>query len=72
MDREIMQKVCEQIYKRFPDVKGSKPKVRSYDQNQSLLIFQAKGTTADGHSIPRTVRVVINPDGKIKKVTTSR
>jgi hypothetical protein len=72
MDRELMKKVCEQIYKRFPDVKGSKPKVRSYDQDQSLLIFQGQGTTADGRSIPRTVRVVVNPAGKIKKVTTSR
>jgi hypothetical protein len=72
MDRETMQKVCEQIYKRFPDVKGSKPKVRAYEEEQSLLIFQSKGTTADGRSIPRTVRVVVSPNGKIKKVSTSR
>jgi hypothetical protein len=72
MDRETMKKVCEQIYRRFPDVEGSKPKVRAYDQDLSLLIFSRKGTTADGRSIARTVRVVVNPDGKIKKVTTSR
>jgi hypothetical protein len=72
MDREVMKKICEQIYKRFPDVNGSKPKVRAYEQDQSLLIFQGKGTTADGRSISRTVRVVVNPDGKIKKVSTSR
>jgi hypothetical protein len=72
MDRETMKKVCQQIYRRFPDVEGSKPKVRSYDQDLSLLIFSGKGTTADGRSIGRTVRVVVNPDGKIKKVTTSR
>lgn len=72
MDQDIMKKVCEQVYKRFPEVKGSKPKVRSYDQDLSLLIFQGKGIAADGRSIPRTVRVVVNPEGKIKKVTTSR
>lgn len=72
MNQETMKKVCEQIYKRFPDVQGSKPKVRAYEQDQALLIFQGKGTTADGRSIPRTVRVVVNPDGKIKKVSTSR
>ncbi|MEN4099075.1 MAG: hypothetical protein ROW52_04075 [Anaerolineaceae bacterium] len=72
MDKEILQQVCAQVYKRFPDVKGSRPKVRAYHEDLSLLIFQSHGTTADGRSIPRTVRVVVNPEGKIKKVTTSR
>ena len=72
MDRDLLQKICNQIYKRFPEVNGSKPKVRAYEQDQSLLIFQGNGTTADGHSIPRIIRVIVSPDGKIKKITTSR
>jgi hypothetical protein len=72
MDRQSIDKVCEQIYRRFPDVAGVRPKVSSYTDDQSLLIFQTKAKTANGHSITRTVRVVATADGKVKKATTSR
>ncbi len=72
MERQILDNICRQIYSRFPEVRGCKPKVRSYAQNQSLLIFEGKSHASDGHAIPRTVRVVVNASGKIAKVTTSR
>lgn len=72
MDRALLESICKQIYRRFPEVKGSQPKVRPYEASHSLLIFQGKGVAADGKSISHVVRVVVNQDGKIKKVTTSR
>lgn len=36
------------------------------------LIFHGKALTENGKSLPRTVRVVANEDGKILKLSTSR
>jgi hypothetical protein len=72
MDSKQLSKVCEQIYRRFPEVAGSPPKVQTQPGEQVLLVFHGKSKTADGHTIARTVRVVAGSSGKIVKVTTSR
>jgi hypothetical protein len=72
MDSKLLQTVCDQIYKQFPEVKGKKPTVSSYSSTQSLLIFKADVKTPDGHTISHSVRVVVNQDGIISKITTSR
>jgi hypothetical protein len=72
MNRQLLASVCEQIYRRFPDIAGVQPKVENRPGDQFLLIFKGSGRTADGKAISSTVRVVINQDGKILKATTSR
>jgi hypothetical protein len=80
MDNKHLDSICKQIFKRFPEVSGSRPKVQAQKLNsggddapsQYLLIFQGTRTTADGKSINRIVRVVASEQGQILKVTTSR
>lgn len=81
MDARYIKSISSQIYRRFPEVSGSKPKVvkRSAAQAKSasaaptyVLTFRGMGKTADGKSIPRVVRVTASANGKIIKVTTSR
>jgi hypothetical protein len=72
MDQQTLEKICTQVNKRFPETLKKKPKVKPYDENMSLLIFDFKATTADGRLMPRTVRVIANDHGKIIKITTSR
>jgi hypothetical protein len=72
MDRSLLDTVCNQIYRQFPEVNGCRPIVHPHGDEQSLLIFQGKATTGDGKILCRTVRVVVNQSGKIMKVTTSR
>lgn len=72
MDSKLLKNVCDQIYKQFPEVKGSKPSVSSYSSTQFLLIFKGDAKTPDGHSISHSVRVVVNQDGMINKITASR
>jgi hypothetical protein len=57
MDRQLISSICTQVYRKFPETNGSQPKVTA--------------TTADGRSLPRTVRVVADSKGKILKMTTS-
>jgi hypothetical protein len=84
MDTNVLKAVVTQIHRRFPEFAGVQPKVRKQDapQPKSLLAPQtylltfhslARAETSTGSkSIPRWVRVVINEQGKILKVTTSR
>jgi hypothetical protein len=81
MEPEIIKAISQQIYRRFPEVAGSRPKVRQQISPQAkslpavatfLLTFQGKAETTDGKEIPRLVRVIATSQGKILKVTTSR
>ncbi len=72
MDAKTISTVCKQVYQKFPEVNGSKPKVKEQAGESFLLIFEGTGTTASGASIKRTVRAVVNANGKITKLTTSR
>jgi hypothetical protein len=72
MDAKTLESVCNAIYRQFPEVKGKRPKVQSHGETGHLLIFQGTGTTSDGKSIARTVRVTVTAGGKIGKITTSR
>jgi hypothetical protein len=70
--RQSIASICEQVYRRFPEVSGTQPRVQEQPKDQLLLIFHGSAKAADGRSIPRTVRVVIGADGRIVKMTTSR
>jgi len=76
MDSRLVDSICSQIYKRFPEVSGSRPKIQEQPGMGGgvnyLLIFKGSGTTSDGKRISRVVRVVASDRGKIVKVTTSR
>ena len=70
-----LQSITEHVYRRFPEVKGSRPKVSAQEKSgeeQYLLVFSSKANTADGHSITRKVRVVADQHGKILKMTTTK
>lgn len=72
MDAKTISTVSKQVYQKFPEVRGAKPKVKEQSGDSFLLIFEGTGTTASGASIKRTVRAVVNANGKITKLTTSR
>jgi hypothetical protein len=72
MDKKLMTTICNQIYSRFPEVKGCAPKIQPHGDTGQVLIFKGQATGADGKAISRVVRVVVNSDGKIGKITTSR
>jgi hypothetical protein len=75
MDSRILNSVCSQIYRQFPEVDGSQPKIQPQSTTGKgsvyLLIFKGKGKTADGKSIPRIVRATVDEHGKIIQVSTS-
>lgn len=72
MDDHTLSSICKQVYTKFPDFKGVRPKVKAQPGDTTLLVFQAKAETASGQPINRTVRVTVSAAGKITKMTTSR
>lgn len=72
MDQKTISSVSKQVYQKFPEVRGTAPKVKPQTGETTLLIFEGKATAADGRIIQRTVRAIVNAAGKITKLTTSR
>lgn len=71
MESSAIDHVCQSVYRQFPELKGVRPSVRQSEAN-FLLIFSGKVKTADGKTLPRTVRVTANEKGNILKLSTSR
>jgi hypothetical protein len=76
MDKDSVEKIKKRVYSRFPEMKGARPKVTqskmaANDQN-FILTFNTKAKGPGGRTIPRFVRVVASPKGKIIRISTSR
>jgi hypothetical protein len=72
MDEKTISSICKQVYQKFPQVKGVKPKVKAQPGDNTLLVFQSKAVTASGQSMPCSVRVTVAPNGHITKMSSSR
>lgn len=72
MDKSWLSQVCKQVYRQFPEVDGIHPSQQEQANGQTLLLFKASITTADGKRMQRTIRAVVSETGKILKLTTSR
>ncbi len=72
MDAQVLQKVCRQIYTRFPQIRGQKPKVKPQTEEIYLLVFEGRATTEDGKTLHHIVRATVTKTGKILKTTISR
>lgn len=69
---QYLNSICEQVYRRFPEVAGSQPSVHTRPGSQWMIIFHGVAKTADGRPIEHTIRVLASSTGRILKVTSSR
>jgi len=72
LESHSLRKACYEVYQRFPAIKGVLPHVHSYAQNRFLLIFENRVITSSGRTLSQVIRAVIDAEGTIKKITTSR
>jgi hypothetical protein len=81
MNERLVANICREVYRRFPELRGKRPRVQSFslERNSSpnasakyLLTFQGKATTATNKTLPYNVRVVVSAQGKILKMNMSR
>ena len=67
----VIEKINHEVYRDYPFYKGVKPKV-SEQNGGLLLVYEKSETTADGLSLPMSLRVKADDTGKIKYVSGSR
>lgn len=72
MEEKALNQVCQSVYRKFPELHGVRPSVKSQTTGNYLLIFSGSAKTEDGKTLKRTVRVTASESGKIVKLTTSR
>ena len=72
MEKEALDNVNQTVYRRFPYLQGVEPEVSAIENEQYLLIYKGNATTADGHSLPISLRVISDKDGSGLKFTSSR
>jgi hypothetical protein len=81
MDQEIIRKINKEVYRRFPEIKGKKPKIQLMKSTEKknngrpqsyLLVYGSQVSTSTGQSMSRMVRVVATEAGEIIKITTSK
>jgi len=72
---KTIDKISNEVYRKYPDLKGVKPKVTPREgvkSSDTLLVYQKKVSGPGGKSINRIVRAVADESGKIKKISTSK
>ena len=72
MEEKALSQVCQSVYRKFPELKGVKPSVKSQEGGNSALVFKGSVKTEDGKNLARIVRVTASDSGKILKLSTSR
>jgi hypothetical protein len=81
MNEKLVENICREVYGRFPELRGKRPRVQSFSLERNsvpnaspkfLLTFQGHATTATNKALPYLVRVVVSAQGKILKMSMSR
>ncbi len=72
MDQKSVEKVCKQVYRRFPPFDDQLPKVSKQAEGRYLLVFSGSATAPDGKMFQQKIRVVATEDGRIIKTSMSR
>lgn len=66
-----IDQINKKIYQDYPFFKGVKPKV-SERSGELLLVYEKNEKTEDGLTLPMSLRVKADADGKIRSVSGSR
>ena len=75
MKAKLIDKISAEVYRKHPDLQGVKPKLaprEGVDSADTLLVYQKKISGPGGKSINRIVRAVVDENGRIKKISTSK
>ena len=75
MDQAKLTQVNREVYRRYPEFKGITPELHTSSTGEKAiytLTYNHVAVISDQKKIPRYLRVVVDAQGKIVRVTTSR
>lgn len=73
MKSDAIRSVCQEVYRRFPEFSGVRPRVQESSSRAGLftLTFQTRASLSEDKILARWVRVVADNQGHITRLTTS-
>ncbi len=72
MDKSNLDSIYQQVYARYPEVNGKRPRPQVYGKDQYLLVFHSTASLPNGKKMEHTVRVVASAEGRIQKMSSSK
>lgn len=79
MKSHSVESLKKQVYRRFPEFTGVRPKIKPFPRTESSkgpatyqLTFRLDTQVANGRRLVRWLRVIADDGGKIIKITTSK
>jgi hypothetical protein len=75
LSKSQVDAICKQVYRRFPELRGTRPRVSAEGRNgRERYVLSFKGTVraSDGASLRVSVRAVADANGRVIKMTSSR
>ncbi len=72
MDLNVINKINNQVFNQFPYLKDTPPKIKYMPDGSTILKYIGSTKTANGHTIPISVKVKATQEGKILQISSSR
>lgn len=72
MEAAALDRICRDVYRKFPEMNGIKPRLQANETGGQVLMFATRVQTGDGRSMKRLVRVSVSPEGRVLKMSTSK
>jgi hypothetical protein len=72
MDAKSIEKACKQVFAKYPRLAGQSPRVSLQADGRYLLIFSSQAKTMNSKTIESAVRAVVDANGKVLKISSSR
>ena len=72
MDLNVINKINNQVFNQFLYLKDTSPKIKYMPDGSTILKYIGSTKTANGHTIPISVKVKATQEGKILQISSSR
>ena len=72
MNPNVINKINNQIFNQFPYLKDTLPKIKEMPDGSTILKYIGSTITANGHTIPISLKVKATKEGKILQISSSR
>lgn len=72
MEQAIIEKINDQVFKQFPYLEKKPPTIKQNPDGTLSLKYMGESKTANGITIPLSVKIKTSQDGNIIQITSSR
>ncbi len=71
LQAQAIERVSKQVCRDYPEMRGSRPSISGQGGN-FVLTYRGRVRTSNGEEMSRVVRAVVDEDGRVIKMSTSK